>query len=155
MKESHPKGRFWIKVDASDLKSALQESTRGIWNGDVDMLDRRVAALHKQYVERKVLMNTNIGRDQLLLNVMKMVDLLKEDVGFLADGLEKADSNYRKRFNNSSTPQQILMSLCWECVEFNTLLQQAQGFLATIANWLIISSRTNPKPEKLQHELKV
>lgn len=121
-------------MDACDLKAALQESTRGIWNGDVDMVDGRVAALHKEYVDRKALMNTNIGRDQLRQNVVKMVDLLKEDVGFLADGLEKADSDYRKRFDNPSTPQQILMALCWERVEFNTLLQQAQGFLTTIAN---------------------
>ena len=121
-------------MDACDLKAALQESTRGIWNGDVDMVGGRVAALHKEYVDRKALMNTNISRDQLLQNVVKMVDLLKEDVVFLADGLEKAASDYRKRFDNPSTPQHILMALCWERVEFNTLLQQAQGFLATVVN---------------------
>lgn len=63
LKEAHPKGQFWIKVDACDLKAALQESTRGIWNGDVDMVDGKVAALHKEYVDRKAVMNGTI--DQL------------------------------------------------------------------------------------------
>ena len=132
LKEAHPKGRFWIKVDACDLKAALQESTRGIWNGDVDMVDGKVAALHKEYMDRKALMNGTI--DQLLQNVAKMVDLLKEDIIFLAAGLEESEREYRKKFDSPSTPQQILMSLCWERVEYNTLLQQAQCFLATMVN---------------------
>ena len=132
LKEAHPEGRFWIKVDACDLKAALQESTRGIWNGDVDMVDGKVAALHKEYMHRKALMNDAI--DKLLQNVVKMVDLLKEDIVFLAAGLEEAEREYRKKFDSPSTPQQILMSLCWERVEFNTLLQQAQCFLATMVN---------------------
>ena len=100
LKEAHPEGRFWIKVDACDLKAALQESTRGIWNGDVDMVDGKVAALHKEYMDRKALMNGAI--DKLLQNVVKMVDLLKEDIVFLAAGLEEAEREYRKKFDSPS-----------------------------------------------------
>ena len=92
LKEAHPEGRFWIKVDACDLKAALQESTRGIWNGDVDMVDGKVAALHEEYMDRKALMNDAI--DKLLQNVVKMVDLLKEDIAFLAADLEEAEREY-------------------------------------------------------------
>ena len=119
-------------MDACDLKAALQESTCGIWTGDVDMVDGKVAALHKEYTDRKALMNDTI--DKLLQNVVKIVDLLKEDTVFLAAGLEEAERDYQKKFDSPSTPQQILMSLCWERVEYNTLLQQAQCFLATMVN---------------------
>ena len=87
-------------MDACDLKAALQESTRGIWNGDVDMVDGKVAALHKEYMDRKALMNGAI--DKPLQNVVKMVDLLKEDIVFLAAGLEEAEREYRKKFDSPS-----------------------------------------------------
>ena len=79
-------------MDACDLKAALQELTRGIWNGHVDMVDEKVAALHKEYADRKALMNGTI--DQLLQKVAKMLDLLKEDIIFLAAGLEEAERDY-------------------------------------------------------------
>ena len=87
-------------MDACDPKAALQESTHGIWNGDVDMVDGKVAALHKEYMDRKALMNGTI--DQLLQNVAKMVDLLKKDIIFLATGLEEAERDYQK---NLTAPQ--------------------------------------------------
>ena len=34
LKKTFPQGRFWIKADATDLKVCLQESVRGVWNGD-------------------------------------------------------------------------------------------------------------------------
>jgi len=92
--------RFWIKVDAGDLKAALQESTSGIWNGDVDMVDGKVAALHKEYMDRKALMNGTI--DQLQQNVVKIVDFLKQDITFLASGLEKLKEIISK---NLTAPQ--------------------------------------------------
>ena len=63
-----------------------------------------------------------------------MIHLLKEDIIFLANGLESAAAEYQKKFDNPSSPQQLLMSLCWLRVEFNTLLQQAQSFLSTFVN---------------------
>ena len=98
LKEAHPKDRFWIKVEACDLKAALHESMRGIWNGDADMVDGKLAALHKECVDRKALMN--VTSNQLLQNVVKMVDLLREDIIFLAAGFEKAERDFRKKFDS-------------------------------------------------------
>ena len=51
------------------------------------------------------------------------------DVTFLADGLVAAQDTYNKKFNAPNTSQELLKALCWERVEFNTLLQQAQCFI--------------------------
>ena len=51
------------------------------------------------------------------------------DVTFLADGLVAAQDAYTKKFNAPNTSQELLKALCWERVEFNTLLQQAQCFI--------------------------
>lgn len=47
---------------------------------------------------------------------------------FLLDGLIAAEQEYEKKFNAPNTSQHLLKTLCWERVEFNTLLQQAQCF---------------------------
>ena len=65
-----------------------------------------------------------------------MVDALKTNQEFLADGLKKADSAFQKKFNSPYASQAMLKALCWERVEYNTLLQQGQAFRATIDNLL-------------------
>ena len=32
LKKANPDGRFWLKLDATDLKEALMESVSGVWN---------------------------------------------------------------------------------------------------------------------------
>lgn len=120
LKEVYFKGRFWIKVDVCDLKVVLQELIRGIWNGDVDMVDGKVVVFYKEYVDRKVVMNGII--DQFQQNVAKMIDLLKEDIIFLVVGFEEVERDYRKKFDSFFILQQILMFFCWERVEYNILL---------------------------------
>ena len=60
---------------------------------------------------------------------MKLIDCLQLDVKFLADGLVPAEEEYAKKFNAPNTSQELLKTLCWERVEFNMLLQQAQCFI--------------------------
>jgi len=60
---------------------------------------------------------------------MQLMNALREDVEFLSTGLVSAEQEYEKKFNAPNTSQQLLKTLCWERVEFNTLLQQAQCFL--------------------------
>ena len=47
-----PKGRWWIKADACDIKSGIRESMEHKWSGDVDMGDGQVEKQHKAYIER-------------------------------------------------------------------------------------------------------
>jgi len=35
LKSANPDGQFWIKLDATDLRVAVMESGRHVWNGDV------------------------------------------------------------------------------------------------------------------------
>ena len=132
LKESNPDGRFWIKVDAFDIKAALQESVKGVWNGDVDMGDGKLESLRVDYERRKSLCKGNDLKGDgvfLELRLKQVIDALQEDVKFLSDGLVAAEQGYEKRFNAPNTSEHLLKTLCWERVEFNTLLQQAQCFL--------------------------
>ena len=49
MKEAHPNGRLWIKGGGCDCKAALQESVRGVWNGDVHLGDGQLEMLRTEY----------------------------------------------------------------------------------------------------------
>ena len=49
LKEANPSGRFWLKLDATDIKEALMESMKGVWNGDVDLGDGKLQELRVEY----------------------------------------------------------------------------------------------------------
>ena len=70
------------------------------------------------------------------MKVRKLIDRFQDDQSFLAAGLKEADSSFQKKFNSPNTSQQLLKSLCWERVEYNTLLQQAQAFRAVTEDLL-------------------
>jgi len=48
LKAANPVGRFWIKVDGTDIKPALLESMRKVWNGDVDLGNGELLNLRRQ-----------------------------------------------------------------------------------------------------------
>ncbi|CAH3192539.1 unnamed protein product, partial [Porites evermanni] len=48
---------------------------------------------------------------------------------FFTHRLTAAEQEYEKKFNAPTTSEELLKTLCWEHVEFNTLLQQAQSFI--------------------------
>ena len=110
----------------------MQESVKGQWNGDIDLGDQTVALLHQEYQQRKSLCKASdllSSKDHLMARLQKLLDRLHVDVTFLADGLVAAQDAYTKKFNAPNTSQELLKALCWERVEFNTLLQQAQCFI--------------------------
>jgi hypothetical protein len=49
MKAAYPSGRFWIKGDGCDIKPALQQSVKGVWNGDSDLGDGVLQNLINDY----------------------------------------------------------------------------------------------------------
>ena len=53
LKKTIPNGRVWIKADAKDLQVALQESGRGVWNGDVQTDSSVLRELRDEYESRK------------------------------------------------------------------------------------------------------
>ena len=52
MKDAYPTGRFWIKADGCDVKPALQQSVKGVWNRDADLGDGNLLELRSRYEER-------------------------------------------------------------------------------------------------------
>lgn len=122
--------RYWIKVDGTDIKPALQESKKGEWNGDIDMGDGHLQELRAEYDRRKKLTEDmskpGICSDQILCS---MIDDLTSDIPFLNSGLQNARELYQKKFSNPATPSETLKQLNWEMVEFNLLLGQAQQLL--------------------------
>ena len=136
MKESNPTGRFWIKADAFDLKPALQESVKGVWNGDVDMLDGKLMKLREEYDRRHILCKAeNLRKERVFLEtrLRALVTAVESDITFLTHGLTAAEQEYEKKFNAPNTSEKLLKTLCWERVEFNTLLRQAQSFIGRCA----------------------
>ena len=137
-------------MDAFDLKAALQESVKGVWNGDVDLGDNRILLLHQEYERRKSLCRSkdlHQNRDFLESRLKELIDCLQLDVNFLSEGLISAEQEYQTKFNAPNTSQHMLKTLCWERVEFNTLLQQAQCFLQKYETMI---SCLNPQAPRLK-----
>ncbi|CAB3998785.1 Hypothetical predicted protein [Paramuricea clavata] len=51
-KQANPKGRWWIKADACDVRMGLRESVRGEWSGDEDLGSGELKVLHEEYKSR-------------------------------------------------------------------------------------------------------
>ncbi|KAK3739892.1 hypothetical protein QZH41_007731 [Actinostola sp. cb2023] len=52
LKKANPNGRFWIKIDGTDIKEGLMESMKGKWNGDEDLCDGKAQQLREEYDKR-------------------------------------------------------------------------------------------------------
>ena len=55
LKESNSDGRFWLKLDATDLKESLMESCKGVWNRGEDLGDGKLQELQMVYKGRVTL----------------------------------------------------------------------------------------------------
>lgn len=49
LKETNPSGRFWIKLDGTDVKEALHHSAKDKWDVDVDLNDEKLVQLRQEY----------------------------------------------------------------------------------------------------------
>ena len=88
-----------------------------------------------------------MGRDRNAIEqrIRSAADSLVQDVVFLTEGLKKADEMYQTKFNSSYSSQSLLMSLCWETVEYNTLLQEAQTLNSSLEDLLPYLDPTSPR----------
>jgi hypothetical protein len=50
--DTNPAGRYWIKLDGTDIKEALQHSVKDKWAGDVDVNDNKLQQLREEYESR-------------------------------------------------------------------------------------------------------
>lgn len=105
------------------------ESASDIWNGDVDLGNGQLQLLRSEYdttVNLATVISTTDNRNRLEIELLMLDDSLDEDIPFLDDGFKLPVEDYRKKFNNRTTPEENLKNANWNVVEFQTLLQQAQ-----------------------------
>lgn len=88
-----------------------------------------------------------MGRDRDVIEqrIRSAADSLGQDVVFLTEGLKKADEMYQTKFNSPNSSQSLLMNLCWETLEYNTLLQQAQALNSSLDDLLPYLDPTSPR----------
>ena len=151
LKEVNPDGRFWIKLDATDIKAGIFESLKGEWNGDSDLGNGELQRLRARYDHRKAdcdnlfKNNGNMDRLQLEDKIREAADtLLRTDKTFLIKGLQESKEIYRVKFNAPNTPEETLKSLNWEIVEYQVLSQQCQALASQLNNILPLLNPQSP-----------
>jgi DNA gyrase/topoisomerase IV subunit A len=131
MKDAYPTGRFWIKGDGCDVKQALQQSVKGVWNGDADLGDGNLQELRTDYEERmkdiKNLVSPQDNVERVLVDLDKVAANLDTDKKFLTEGLIKATKTYADKCKAPNPSKKVLMELSWERVEYSELVQQCQS----------------------------
>ena len=75
-------GRFWIKIDGTDIKTALMESARRVWNGDIDMNDGELKKLRERYENHLTDVDkfSKSGCQDLQINGTKLINMFKNDM---------------------------------------------------------------------------
>ena len=74
MKDAYPSGRFWIKGDGCDVKPALQQSVKGVWNGDSDLGDGTLQNLRNDYEQRLKTFKNLASPHNDIEKVMNMIE---------------------------------------------------------------------------------
>ena len=131
LKQANPKGRFWIKIDGTDVKVALMESMRVKWNGDVDLEDGALQMLRKEYDEILKDVTALADKEQSVENLVRKLSgytkTISDDVIFLNKGFTVAVRKYKEKYSAANTPVTTLKDCNWDVVEYQTLLQDAQS----------------------------
>ncbi|XP_021363619.1 uncharacterized protein LOC110456903 isoform X1 [Mizuhopecten yessoensis] len=132
--ETNPNGRFWLKLDGTDVKESLQHSVKNIWNGDVDLNDGQLEFLRDEYQSRLDWINSIqlTTEEDLKTSLETGLVNLELDEKFLQDAFKKATNDFRKKMNQKNANSETLKGLNWEVVECNTLLQQCLEFMSKL-----------------------
>lgn len=99
VKSSNPNGRFWIKIDATDIKSCIMESQKKVWNGDEDLGDGKLEALRDEYEERMADMHRLKSRNAAEVKEVlpRVLDAFTDDIIFLDKSFKEAADHLEKK----------------------------------------------------------
>ena len=144
LKSCNPDGRFWLKIDGTDVKEGLMESQKRAWNGDVDLGDGKLQELRKEYydkVERMKLLQISTIPQQSLQSICKTtIAELQEEILYLSAGFTESQVHFETKLNQSNCPESVLKDASWNVVEYQTLLQQSQKLVADFEHMLTLVS---------------
>lgn len=101
LKSANPNGRFWIKIDGTDVKTGLMESMKKVWNGDEDLGNGELGNIRKEYEERLEKLSAlkdAKNKETLLTLLTAMIEIMSDDVVFLRQGFAEAKETYRHKF---------------------------------------------------------
>ncbi|XP_071126583.1 uncharacterized protein [Mytilus edulis] len=154
--ESNPNGRFWLKLDGTDVKESLQHSVKDIWNGDVDLNDGQLDVLRTEYQSRLTWINSIHSTTEEDLKTCLETGLvnLELDERFLQDAFKKATNDFRKKMNQKTANSETLKGLNWEVVECNILLQQCLAFMSTFKSDSVSRAAIKSTSQEFQIYLK-
>ncbi|CAH1242304.1 QRICH2 [Branchiostoma lanceolatum] len=147
VRSANPKGRFWIKVDGTDIKPALQESKKGDWNGDPDLQDSKLEQLREEYDKRVKLCNDlekERGRDSLQERIQELITHFEADTQFLLKSLQTTVNIYQKKIVPTTTSEEKLKERSWEIVELSQLIEQSKQFAQSYEEILSLINPESP-----------
>lgn len=157
LKEAHPNRRWYIKADATDMKTGLRETMRGEWSGDCDLADGKLQQLKASYDERmrKVrgigLKERNVT-SVIESDLQQQVTEVTADKEFLQAGLRKAKEIYETKRKQHNVGEQNLFALAWNVDGYEKLLKMQGDILSlvgTIRGMIASPSRGDNIPRKL------
>ncbi|XP_072017737.1 uncharacterized protein [Amphiura filiformis] len=145
LKATNPDGRYWIKMDGTDIKSAIQQSMIGEWNGDVDMKDGELKRLREEFDKRVETLNHLKNRPtKPMLDRAK--EIIKEDIDLLNCKLKAAVDLCKNLTKKKTTSEEKLKNINWEILEISTLLKKAQEI---VSDYTQLKTRTNNDIKKV------
>ncbi|XP_072037947.1 uncharacterized protein [Amphiura filiformis] len=150
LEQIQPDGRFWLKLDGTDIKAALQETKPdpnklGEWNGDVDKRDEELKKLKEEYVARNETCKLlTASPNSELCDVL--VSELEKDRALLRKLMQEASKEYSNSINKASNKKRKEMN--WHILELTNLLERVEKLLSTY----ITASSKQPAAIKTIHQ---
>ena len=121
LKVANLTGRFWVKIDETEMKTALMESMRDDWNSDADLGDGMLAITRKQYDRRVKSAIAFADKDKdkkaLVDKLMACVSKLFDDIVFLNKEFTSAVKVYQDKYSAPNTPINTLKDSNWNVVK--------------------------------------
>ena len=136
-KQAIPDGRWYIKVDATDIKLGLRESMQGKWSGDVDLGNKELQSLKKSYDERcawikELGVKNRKDNDKVMSDLKQLESQLSSDIEFLQMGLKNAKSEYEHKRQQKNVGEQAVFAAAWEVEEFEKILEMNNKLILSI-----------------------
>lgn len=121
------------------------ESQKKAWNGDVDLGDGKLQELRKEYddkVERMKFLQISTMPQQRLQSICKTTisELQEEILTYLNTGFKESQLHFETKLKQCNCPESVLKDASWDVVEYQTLLQQSQKFVADFEHMLTLLS---------------